>query len=197
MMMPCYLSACPDCRLCQQNAAQQAKNLWPLLIQALGTKVPLTKEHCDCRAETQNAAWSQVFWVGWEADSFFFSQDQKLGDVSPEHSRRYSPVVPEVKMKRVGDLREVVARKIAGKGLSVAASMWSNMDSIFVSPQWLFIAHTWMLSSSRLLTIPPTHSTKSERRKQSCHNLEKDEYNCDWIIYSFCELKQFSHENEL
>lgn len=75
----------------------------------------------------------------------------------------HSPVVPEVKMYRVGDLREVVARNTAGTGCSEAASILSNRVFTCVCSLWLFMAHTWMSSSSRLVRMPSRHSTKSGR----------------------------------
>lgn len=70
-------------------------------------------------------------------------------------------------MYRVGDLREVVTLNSAGTGSSDAVSTLSNRVFTCVCSLWLFTAHTWMLSSSRVVRIPSRVSTKSERGRQT------------------------------
>lgn len=77
------------------------------------------------------------------------------------HTNTHSPVVPEVKMYRVGVLREVQARNSAGRGWSDAASSLSSSVCTCAFLHRLLMVHTWILSSSSVVRMPSRLSTKS------------------------------------
>ena len=71
-------------------------------------------------------------------------------------------MVPEVKMYRVGVFREEVERSCAGTGSLEVSSSLSNKVCTCACSLVLFMTHTWMLSSWRLVRMPFRESTRSE-----------------------------------